>query len=243
MQPIAPTVIVGAPVAGEAAQVKGQLEHLLLTIDKSTFDIAELLFKVKIKGYYTGWGYSTFKEYTNTLKIKPRKAQYLTRIVSTMDAVGITRDVYEPLGIARLREIASLEPGTEWTNPLTGLKTPMDEFIKGFVNHRDENGEPMDEDKLKEHVRTLKGLVGENDIVFETVAMTRLARDNSWTPAIELAKAKIGTVGKDDQGMAVDPSNGAAAEMLAVHFLTDPQNDLDAYQGETVEEEPNGNDE
>lgn len=225
-KPFVPVVIVGVQVAGEAAAVKSQLDSLINTIDKSTFDVAELLYTVKVKGFYSGWGFSTFQEYAASFKkLKKRRVQYLTRMVGVMDTVGIKREVYEPLGIARLREITSLDPEIEWTNPQTNIKTPMVEFIKGFV----EKGEEIEMDQLKQHVRTLKGFVGENDLVFETLCMTRSAMDNSWKPAIELAKAKIGTVGKDDEGMSVDASTGAAAEMLAVAFLTDPQNEQEAY--------------
>lgn len=228
-KPFTPMVIVGAVVAGEAAATKNQIDALINTLDKSTFDVAELLYKVKTKGFYAEWGYSTFQEYSRTFKkLKPRKVQYLTRIVGVMDEVGIKREAYEPLGIARLREITSLDPKEEWTNPESGLKTPMVEFIKGFVAAREDNGDYMDADIIKQHVRTLKGFVGENDLVFQTLCMTRLAMEKSWNPAIELAKAHIGSVKKDDEGMSQDASMGAAAEVLAIAYLTDTQNDLGA---------------
>lgn len=243
-KPFTPSVIVGAVVAGEAAAVKGQLEALINSVDKSTLDIGQLLYTVKLKSFYAGWGFSTFKEYTNTLKIKPRKAQYLTRIVGVMDEVGIKREVYEPLGIARLREITSLDPKEVWTNPDSGLQTPIVEFIKGFVNDaRKDDGDYLDVDTIKQHVRTLKGFVGENDLVFETLCMTRSARENSWLPAIELAKAHIGSVGKDDEGMSKDASTGAAAEKLAIAYLVDPQNELDAFDTTGHEEGEEENDE
>lgn len=233
-KPFTPSVIVGQVAAGEAAETKSQLEGLIVTLEKSKFDVAELLYKIKIKGFYVGWGYSTFPEYSKTLKIKNRTVQYMTRIVGVMDEVGIKRDVYEPLGIAKLREITSLDPKAEWTNPVTGAKTPMIEFIKGFV----EQGADIEVEKLKEHVRTLKGFVGENDLVFETLCMTRSAMENSWKPAIELAKAHIGSVAKDEDGMSKDASNGAAAEMVAVSYLNDPQNSLDALSQDEIFAEP-----
>lgn len=232
-KPFVPTAIVGTVVAGEAAAVKNQLEVLINSLDKSTLDVGELLYKVKLKGFYSAWGFSTFKEYTNTLKIKPRKAQYLTRIVGVMDEVGIKREVFEPLGIARLREITSLDPTAIWENPISKVKTPVVEFIKGFV----EKGEEIDMDTLKLHVRTLKGFVGDNDLVFATLCMTRSAMDNAWRPAIELAKANIGTVKKDDEGMSEDASDGAAAEKLAIAYLTDPQNEFGAFQDTAGEED------
>lgn len=236
-KPYIPQVIIGEAVAGEAAATKKKIDSLINSLDKNTFDIAELLYTAKVKEFFIPWGYSSFKEYSKTFKkLKPRKVQYLTRIVGVMTEVGITRDIYEPLGISRLREITSLDPKEVWTNPESKNKTPMAEFIKGFVAVREDDGDYIDTEKLKGHVRTLKGFVGDNDLVYETLCMIRSAYENSWKPAIALAKAHIGSVKKDDEGMSEEASNGSAAEKLAIAFLVDPQNELGTFQ-ETADEE------
>lgn len=218
---VTPTVIVGEAVAGSAAKARKQLEKLISDVNKSSFDIGDLLHLIKKNGYYDG--YTTFQEYQASLDIKPRKAQYLRRISEVMEAVGITREKYEPLGIAKLREITSLKPEESWTDPETGNQIPMKEFIVGLV----EKGAEMDlEDDIKKHVRTLKGLVGENDLVFLNLSVKRSVMDNTVRPALELAKNAIGSVGKDDEGISQDASDGAALEALAVEFLNNPANNV-----------------
>lgn len=216
------TVIVGEAVAGESAKVRNQLESLIQHLNKSTFDIGELLHKIKSGGFYTSWGYNTFKEYINTLDIKERKAQYLVRIVDTMGQVGVSREKYEPIGVAKLREITSLEASETYTNPTTGEKTPMSEFIKGFVD----KGADMSLEEVKQHVRTLKGQVGENEIMWINLPFTKLTLDEIIRPALELAKNHIGSVGKDGDGDSIDASDSRALETIAVEYLNDPANNV-----------------
>lgn len=215
-KPFTPIVIVGTVVAGEAAQARQSLEALINSVNKSNFDLAELLHAVKTKGFYAP--YTTFQDYAATLKIKKRKVQYLTRIAGVFEQVGITRDIYEPLGVARCREISSLDPEATWTNPTSGAQTPVSEFIKGFV----EKGEEISMDDLKGHIRTLKGFVGDNDISWRNIPFLRSVAEGVWDVAVEKAKALIGSTKKDDEGISQDASEAAAAEVLAATFLTDP---------------------
>ena len=227
MKNVTPQVIVGEVVAGEAHKAKKQLEGLIKFQETSNFDIATLCYTIKRKGLFHP--FTTFQDYYKTLtKIKPRKIQYLTRMAEVMDKVGITREVYEPLGIARLREITSLDPDAEWTNPNTKAVTPMKEFIVGFV----EAGESITTDQLKNNVKTLKGLTGENDIVWWNVPFTRSAFENTITPALELTKANIGSVGKDDEGISKDASDSTCVEAWAADVLADPSNKVTEYAPE-----------
>lgn len=224
------SVLVGEAVAGDAAKTRALLVSLISSVNKSTLDIAELLYKVKINGYYQA-EHATFKEYTESLDIKARKAQYLTKIVETFEAVGIPRKQYEPLGIAKLREISSLDPNTTYTNPLDQTQTPMKDFITGFV----EKGNELELEDLKKHVRTLKGLVGENDIIWRNLPFTRQVVEKTIDPALELARANIGSVGKDDEGISKDASDAACVEVWAVDYLLDPGNN--PMNQQTSEEE------
>lgn len=223
-------VIVGEAVAGEAAATRNALESLINSVNKSAFDIGELCHKVKTHGYY--YPYTTFQEYSKTLKLKPRKIQYLTRMAGVFEQVGIPRSVYEPLGVARCREITSLDPDAQWTNPESSMTTPVAEFIKGFV----EKGEEIEMDDLKRHVRTLKGFVGDNDLVWVPICLTRSVHENVYKPAIEKAKALIGSVKKDDEGISQDASDGAAIEVALINFLND-ENTQDEYATPESEEE------
>lgn len=215
------TVLVGEMVAGESAKARAQLESLINNVNKSTLDIAELLAKVKTNAFYQP-EFNTFQEYVDTLNIKARKAQYLTKIVEVMAEVGLTRTQYEPLGIARLREISSLDPKATWTNPETKEETPMSHFITSFV----EKGDEIEIDQLKQHVRTLKGFCGENDLVWRNFCITRLVAESTIDPALELARNNIGSVGKDDEGVSKDASDGACLEVWAVSYLNDASNNV-----------------
>ena len=227
-----PTVIVGEAVAGEAAATRKELEALIQNVNKSNFDLAELLHKVKSKGYY--YPFTTFQEYSATLKLKKRKIQYLTRIAGVFDAVGVPRTVYEPLGVARCREISSLDPDEVWKNPNTGNETKLSQFILGFV----EKGEEIPMEELKSHIRTLKGFVGDNDIVWRNIPFLRSVAEGVWDVAIEKAKALIGSTGKDDEGISQDASDAAAAEVLAATFNTDPNSQF--QMSDTSNEDDNG---
>jgi hypothetical protein len=217
-----PTAIVGEAVAGESTKLRKTLEKLIQNVNRSTFDIGEILFKIKRNGFYNGWGFNTFQEYVDTLDIKARKAQYLTRIVDVMDTVGVPREQYERLGVAKLREITSLDPAGEYTNPQNGEKTPMKDFIIGFVEKANEMGL----DEVKQHVRTLKGFVGENDLVWINFCVTRQVNDQTIEPAKELARRNIGSVGKDEEGNSKDASDGACFEVMATEYLNDPANNV-----------------
>jgi hypothetical protein len=216
------TILVGDLVAGESTQVRNQLERLIHNFDKSLFDIGELLYKVRRSGFYQSWGFSTFKEYVESLNFKERRAQYLTRIVSVMAELGINRPEYESLGIAKLREITSLDPNGTWTNPQTGEVTQLRDWIAGLVDR----GEDMTLDELKQHIRTLKGLVGENDLVWENFCVKRSVRDNVVEPAKELARRNIGSTGKDEEGISKDASGGACLEVWCVEYLNNPANNV-----------------
>lgn len=224
MEKFAPIVIVDANIAGEALAIKHQLEVLISTVNRSSFDIADLLLKIKRKGYYAP--YTTFQEYTASLKIKPRRARYLTRMASVMEEVGIPRSQYEPLGVDRLRDISSLEPADIWRNPITGTYTSMRDFIVAFVEYRTETGDFIEPNDLKRRIRTLKGLVGDNDFEFLTLSFQRATMESVVRPAIELAKAHIGSVKKDDEGVSQDATDSSAVVAILADYLSDPANDF-----------------
>ena len=229
------TVLVGEAVAGQAAQARAQLEALINNVNKQTIDVAELLHKVKSNFFYQPT-FDTWKDYIKSLNIKERKAQYLTKIVETFTACGIERAQYEPLGIARLREITSLDPNASWTNPETGEIVSNAHFITTFV----EKGEEIEIETLKQHVRTLKGFTGENDIVWRNFPFTRLVAENTIDPAIALAKANIGSVSKDEEGFSKDASDSACVEVWAIEYLNDAANNP---MNQTVQTEPVASDE
>lgn len=215
-----PPAIVGEVQAGRSQEVRNKLEGLLKTLQKSTFDVAELLHEVKSKGYFNTWGYATFKDYVAELDIKTRKAQYLVRIVDVMEALELDRNTYEPIGLSKLREITSLDPNGTYTNPKTGEVEPLKDYIGVLI----EKGKDLSLDEIKETVKTLKGLTGENELVWLNFSVKKAALEETIRPALDLAKMQIGSVGRDDEGNAVDASDGRALEVIAIEYLNDPRN-------------------
>jgi hypothetical protein len=216
---------VGEAVAGQSAKVRKQLEQLIASVNSSAFDIGELLYTVKKNGYYND--FNTFAEFTKSLDIKQRKAQYLTRIVEVMSEIGIPRDKYQPLGIAKLREIASLDINGTWTNPNTeegteSVPIPIKSFVVGFVD----KGSEMSLEEIKNHVKTLKGLIGSEAMSFIHLYVKQSALDNTIKPALQLAKKVLGSAKKDDEGISQDYSDGSAAEMIFADWLSDPANEV-----------------
>ena len=224
-------VIVGQKVAGESAKIRKQLEQLIRKVNSSAFEIADLLHTIKKNGFYEG--FTTFTDFVKTLEIKPRKAQYLRRIAEVMDEMQIAREKYEPLGIAKLREITSLNLGDTWINPESKEETPIKAFVAAFVD----KGKEMTLDEIKNHVKTLKGLTGSEAMAFVHLYMKQMAIDQVVRPALDLAKAQIGSVSKDDEGISHDASDGAAAEVVFVAFLNDPANGALATTQSNYEEE------
>jgi hypothetical protein len=240
-EPFSPIVIVDSAIAGEAIETRHQLEQVISSMNRSKFDIAELLLKIKRKGYYAP--YATFDEFRTSLKIKKRTSQYLTKMAAVMEEVGIPRSQYEPLGVSRLRDITSLEPTDIWTNPISGAKTPMRDFIIGFVEYRHEvTGDFIDPELLKRNVRTLKGFVGENDFEFFTFSFQRSTLETVVRPALELAKAHLGSVKKDDEGISQDATDSSAAVAIFADYLSDPTNDFaNLTESEMDSSEPEDN--
>lgn len=215
-----PPVIVANEIAGKEGEVRQQLENLIKQIDRSQFDIGDLLKTIKKNNYYHG--YETFFAYTRSLKLKDSKVRYLTRISEVTEKLGIPRDKYEHLGTAKMRAITSLDVDGIYKNPETGAETPITVFIEGFI----EKGADMSLEEIHNHVKTLKGLVGDEAMGWVHLYMKQLAIDNVVRPALELAKLQIGSSTKDEDGNSIDPSDGRALEVIAVEYLNDKNNQV-----------------
>lgn len=218
------TVIVGEAVAGERAEVQKSLKKLIRQVNSNTFDIAELLFKAQSKHLYTE---PTFPDFYRTLDIKPRRAQYLTRIAEVMDACGIPRAEYEPIGIGKLRVITRPNPLNKdgslamFTNPSTHETWPMKDYIIGLV----EMAATEKEDELEKRVHVLMGETGENDLTFLNFRLPRMVLENTIAPALEKAAINIGTVSTDAEGMAEEVKDWRKLEVVCVEYLNDKSTD------------------
>jgi hypothetical protein len=223
-------VIVGEAVAGEAAKLRRKIEAVVKTINTSAFDAAELFAKAKKNRSYVGWGFNTLSEYFRSLDISERKAQYLTRIAEVMghEKVHVARADYEPLGIAKLREITSLDPEGQWTTP-AGETFPMAEYIQGFVFDR--TNESFE--TIQKEVRVLKGLIGENDLTHFNLMFTRLTKENTIDAALAKMRLELGPVGKDGDGVAIEATDSRCIELICVRYLTEETDDDAAISNST----------
>jgi len=86
--------------------IKGNLS----TTTRALLNVGKALSEIKQNRFYLLWGYSSFYEWLecSEFELKRRKCQYLIRIVETCHKLGIALDRVEPLGIAKLRAIMSL---------------------------------------------------------------------------------------------------------------------------------------
>jgi hypothetical protein len=211
-------LLVGEAIAGQAAQTRKRLEDLVTNTNRAAFDIGELAYQVKRNGDYAG--HTTFADYAKTLDIKLQRLRYLSRIAEVFEAVGIPRNRYECLGLAKCRAITSLNPDDIWVNPQTSEQTPVRDFITEFA----EQGSDLTLEKIQEHVRVLKGLTGENDITWLNLPFLRSVIDNVINPTVELTRCNIGSVSKDDEGISQDASVSKCIEVWAVEYRNDPAN-------------------
>lgn len=213
--------IVGEAVAGEAAVTLADVKKLVKGLAVNTFDLAEKLHAVKSKKFYAP-KYNTFGEYAKTLDLKLSKAYYLTKLVEVMTACAISREVYEPVGIAKLRVVSRIETTTPDGGPKmydfgTGLPVTGVEVIQSIMKH----AEAQDPDELEQFVRKVNGQVGDNAPTWVNISMTEGQRAKR-EEAISLAKKNIGSVSKDADGNYKDASEGACEEVIAVNYLLDP---------------------
>jgi len=219
--PIAP--VVGEVVAGEAAATLKAIKALVKDISTNTFDLGELLHKAKKNKYYQP-KYDTFADYIKTLDIKVSKAYYLVKLVESMETAGISRAVYEPAGIGKLRVITRMELVNKEGSDILYNGVPVKLLAKDLV----ETASKYTLEDLELKVKTIQGLIGDNASGGWVNFPVTIAQRAKWEQALNLAKKLIGSVSQDlETGLYKDASIGAAAEVIAVSFIQDPNNMAD----------------
>lgn len=227
-------VIVGEQVAGRAMSVRKELLRMSADIKHTEFDAAELLFEAQENNYPAAWGFSSVLDYgVRELGLKKRKVQYLTRIVKVCRAVGLKRAQYEPAGISKLREICSLDPYGSYFNKDTRLNESLDEHIVRLILDSDK----MNTEQVALEVAKLKGQVGKDRRVPRSYSTDITTWENVISPAIELARRILGSKGRDDEGNAVDYSEGACYEVICAAFNADLNNAEDPSIIKSITEE------
>jgi len=199
---------VNVPRAGE---IREQINKLISTTNSSTFDIAELLYEVKFNRYFKGWGFDSFSKYAKSLELKYSKSFYLVRIVENMKAAALERSVYEPVGLAKLRLIARIDPAGEFEG------TPMPMVIRELTL----KAKDMTTEDVQLTVEKILGLVEDESMVWINFHLKKSARDNVVKVALAQIKKHLPQT-QDEEGKFHDASDGVALEMMAANLLADP---------------------
>ena len=215
-----PSAVIGEAVAGQAAQLRKKINALIKGMNANTFDLVEGLHEMKSKKHYGTLGFDSFAEYGKSLDLKLSKTYYLAKIGDVMSACGIPRAEYEPIGIAKLRVITKLDLFDKDGKVITHDGITMVEVVKAIAD----TAAVTDIEQIEAVVDKLQGKTGDNAEVWLNFKVKKIVRDNVVQPALELAKMNIGTVAKDEDGIAVEPSDSAALEGISASYLTDAAN-------------------
>jgi hypothetical protein len=236
---ISPPAVIGEAIAGRSVYVRKQLSSLAHDLKKHTFDMAELLEEAKRGSLYTVWGYGSLAEYGMAeLNLKHRKTQYLVRIVEVCNSLGIKREVYEKAGISKLREITSLDPSGYYVNESKEAE-PLAKHMAEMILNPDEHTV----EEISYNVFKLKGLDAEDRAVVRSFQVNNAAWEKTIKPAFELARRKLGSAGRDEEGNAREYPDGVCLEMICADFNADPNHydgvfsDLDSVEMDRLEEE------
>src|ERR1035437_1825620 len=230
-------VIVGEVEAGRAAKVRREINKLVKGVSTNTFDLAELLHEAKTGHYYSP-DFESFSKYAKSLDIKYTKCYYLVKIVENETAAGLKRSEYEPAGLVKLRTISRLETEGSYKD------VPLPLIIRELTLKAPQ----MTPEEVTFEVETILGLTLDESMVWLNIKLKKLARENCVKPALALAKKHMPeSQKKDADGNFIDPSDGAALEMICANFLADPNfNPSDAGPAEVspteVDDDPIYND-
>lgn len=221
MDPLNPPAIYGEAVAGHTAELRKRMRLLATDLSKNTFDLAELFLEAQASHCYLEWGFESLGDYAALeLGIKHRKAQYLARIVKVCREAGVARKDYEPVGVTKLREITTLDPGTSFYNAEEKQHEPMVDHIVDLIAEAPERTTV----EIELEVARLKGMTGENSMVMRAYKITRSAWDNVVARCFESIRKRLGSAGRDGDGKAKEYSDGDVIEALCAEYNADPRN-------------------
>ena len=213
--------IVGEVVAGQAATLRKRMRILAADLTKHTFDLAEAFLQAQETHCFTEWGFESLPEYAELeLGIKPRKAQYLARIARVCRDCGVKRADYEPVGVTKLREVTTLDPGVSYYNADEKKHEPMVEHIVRLISEAPELG--LVEIELE--VARLKGMTGENRMVHRGYMVTESCWANVIALCLESIRKRLGSAGRDGMGAAKEYTDGNCYEALCAEYNADPRN-------------------
>lgn len=213
--------IVGEAVAGQSATLRKRMRLLAGDLTRYTFDLAEAFLLAQETRCYAEWGFESLPEYAEVeLGIKPRKAQYLARIAKVCRDCGVARKDYEPVGVTKLREITTLDPGTSYYNADEKTHEPMVDHIVRLIAEAPE----LDTVEVEQEVARLKGMTGDNAMVLRAYKVTLSCWENTIKRCFESVRMRLGSAGRDGTGAAREYSDGNVIECLCAEYNSDPRN-------------------
>ena len=219
-----PQVIVGEAVAGQSASLRKRMQTLAADLKLHTFDLAEALVEAQDSHCYLEWGFESQVDYAwRELGIKPRRAQYLSKIVRVCRECGVARKDYEPIGDTKLREITRLDPKSTFFNTETKIHEPMVDHIVRVIAEAPENSLQ----EITEEVARLMGMDGMNAMLTRSYRASRSAYEYTVKPALEAMRKLLGSKGRDGTGAALEYSDGTCLEYICRDWLNDPSNFLE----------------
>ena len=224
-------VIVGEADVSRATFVRRRITNLCKAANQSTFDLAELFFESKKQQYFAQWGFESFSAYGKQIskdyQYKWTKIYYLTRIMENMEAAGLTRPEFENIGLVKLRAISRLKPDAEFNG------TPVKLLIRELTLKAGQ----MSDEEVQFEVDKILGLTEDESMSWLNIKVKKMAKDNTIMPALALAKKHIGSVGQDEEGQAIDASDGRCLELICANFLTDPNYNQEQIAPDQVAQE------
>ena len=219
-----PTAIHDTAVAGQSATLRKRMRLLAGDLTRYTFDLAEAFLLAQETRCYAEWGFDSIGEYAELeLGIKKRRAQYLATIVRVCRACGVARKDYEPVGVTKLREITTLDPGTSYYNADEKTHEPMVECIVALIAEAPE----LSTVEVEQEVARLKGMTGDNAMVLRAYKVTQSCWENVIKPCFESVRKRLGSAGRDGTGAAREYPDGAVVECLCAEYNADPRNFLE----------------
>lgn len=209
-------VIIGDADVSRATFVRRKITNLVKAANAQTFDLAELFFESKKQQYFAQWGFESFSSYGKQIakdyNFKWTKIYYLTRIMENMDAAKLERSQYEQVGMLKLRAISRLKPDAEFNG------VPVSILIRELTLKAGQ----MSVEEVQFEVDKIMGLTEDESMSWLNIKVKKMAKDNTIMPALALAKKHVGSVGQDEEGHAIDASDGRCLELICANFLADP---------------------
>lgn len=226
--PAAPVVVdPPAIVRADTSRAETVNERLLELERVSTdawYEQAELWAEAIDGDYHHADHCESLKDFVtkHNIELSLREIQYRAKISRVSKKLEIKRDQLKKAGISKIKAIFELDPGVEYTDPVTGNTAPMGQKMRSLVI---EAGAGTSLKSIREKVKTLRG-DDPTEVIYETVAYTK-AQKEIVDLAAEVVIAQSGDTVNPDTGEVKEVSRATVYERLAAEFLADPNNNLD----------------